>query len=174
MCEAEEAALVDGWAAAGAGRLVEATAKIREGLASRRAAPHEAPRTGFYIDLLARTAQDDEGMKVLAAAFTASSDRGLTYWDAELHRLKGVLLLSLSDGNGAEAEACFKQAIEIARGQSAKSFELRAAMGLARLWHGQGKRAEARDLLAPVYGWFTEGSDTADLKDAKALLDDLT
>ena len=97
----------------------------------------------------------------------------MIYWDAELHRLKGALLLSLSDGNESEAEACFKNAIEIARGQSAKSFELRAAMGLARLWQDEGKQAEARDLLAPVYGWFTEGFDTADLKDAKALLDDL-
>ncbi len=97
----------------------------------------------------------------------------MTYWDAELHRQKGVLLLSLSDGNSDEAEACFKQAIEIARGQSAKSFELRAATDLARLWQGEGKRTEARDLLAPVHDWFTEGFDTTDLKDAKALLDDL-
>ncbi len=98
----------------------------------------------------------------------------MIYWDAELHRQKGALLLSLADGNEAEAEACFKQAIEIARDQSAKSFELRAAMDLAGLWQGEGKRTEARDLLAPVYGWFTEGFDIADLKDAKALLDDLT
>ncbi len=82
-------------------------------------------------------------------------------------------MLLLSDGNKSEAEACFKQAIEIARGQSAKFFELRAAVDFARLWQGQGKRAEARELLAPVYGWFTEGFDTADLKNAKALLDDL-
>ncbi len=94
--------------------------------------------------------------------------------EAELHRLKGELLLSVSDGNGAEAETCFKKAIEIARGQSARSFELRAAMGLARLWQGEGKRSEARDLLALVYDWFTEGFDTVGLKEAKVLLDDLT
>jgi predicted ATPase len=170
------AVFVDGWAAAGDGRLEEGTARIREGLATRRSAgirnedPHEL---GYYIDLLARTGQADEGMTVLANAVAACSDVGTTYWDAELHRLKGALLLSLSDGNESEAEACFKNAIEIARGQSAKSFELRAAMGLARLWQGEGKRSEARDLLAPVYDWFTEGFDTADLKDAKALLDDL-
>ena len=128
---------------------------------------------GYYIDLLARTSHADEGMTVLENAFAFSRDTGTTDWDAELHRQKGVLLLSLADGNGAEAEACFKQAIKIARGQSAKSFELRAATDLARLWQGEGKRAEARDLLASVYDWFTEGFDTADLKDARALLDDL-
>ncbi len=152
-------------------------ASIREGVAAWRAAGREYPKPhalGYYIDLLAQAGQADEGMTVLENAFASSRDTGMAYWDAELHRLKGVLLLSLADGNGAEAEACFKQAIEIALGQSAKSFELRAAMGLARLWQGEGKRTEARDLLASVYDWFTEGFDTADLKDAKALLDDLT
>jgi predicted ATPase len=74
----------------------------------------------------------------------------------------------------AEAERCFRQALDIARVQSAKSWELRSATSLARLWRDQGRRAQARDLLAPVYGWFTEGFDTADLKDAKALLDELS
>ncbi len=171
------AMFVDGWAAAGSGRVEEATASIRERLATRRSAgrPVDEPfELGYYIDLLARTGQADEGMTVLANAVAACSDSGTTYWDAELHRQKGALLLSLADGNGAEAEACFKQAIEIALGQSAKSLELRAAMGLARLWQDEGKRSEARDLLAPVYDWFTEGFDTVDLKEAKALLDDLT
>ncbi len=76
--------------------------------------------------------------------------------------------------HAAEAEECFQQAIQIARRQSAKSLELRAATSLARLWQQQGKKAEARELLAPVYNWFTEGFDTADLKDAKALLDKLS
>jgi predicted ATPase len=171
------AALVDGWTAAAAGQVEEGIASLREGLAARRSAgittvdPHAL---GYFIDSLARTNHADEGMTVLENAFVSSSHSGMTYWDAELHRLKGVLLLALSDGNDAEAEACFKQAIEIARGQSAKSFELRAAMELARLWQGQGKRSEARELLAPVYGWFTEGFDIADLKGAKAQLDDLT
>ena len=170
------AMFVDGWAAAGNGRVEEAIASIREGLAARRSAgrPVDEPsELGYYIDLLARTGQADEGMTVVANAVAACSDAGTTYWDAELHRQKGALLLSLADGNGAEAEACFKQAIEIARGQSARSFELRATMGLARLWQGEGKRTEARDILAPVHDWFTEGFDTADLKDAKALLDGL-
>jgi predicted ATPase len=89
-----------------------------------------------------------------------------TQWiEADLLRRRGDL---------AEAEAAYRHAIEVAQRQQAKSWELRAATGLARLWQGQGKRGEARDLLAPVYAWFTEGFDTADLKDAKALLDELS
>jgi predicted ATPase len=108
---------------------------------------------------------------VLAKAFVAAEDRGMTYWDAELHRLKGVLLFSLSQRNRSDAETCFQKAIEVARRQSAKSFELRAATSLARLHFDQGQTTAARDLLAPIYNWFTEGLDTPDLRDAKALLD---
>ena len=92
-------------------------------------------------------------------------------WDAELHRLAGTLLLA--ENKLTEGEASFQQAIRIAQAQQAKSLELRAATSLARLWGEQGLRGEARDLLAPIYGWFTEGFDTADLKEAKALLDQL-
>jgi predicted ATPase len=91
-----------------------------------------------------------------------------------LYRVKGELLLTRSAEHPAEAERCFRQALEIARRQEAKSQELRAAMSLSRLWQQQGKRAEARQLLAPIYGWFTEDFDTADLQEAKALLDALT
>jgi predicted ATPase len=84
------------------------------------------------------------------------------------------LLLKLSPENPAEAETCYNQALDVARRQEAKSLELRAAMSLSRLWQQQGKRREARQLLAEIYGWFTEGFDTADLKDAKTLLDDLS
>ena len=95
-------------------------------------------------------------------------------WDeAELHRLKGELLLQQSVENHVEAETCFHQALSIAQSQSAKSWELRAATSLATLWHSQGKCQDAYDLLAPVYAWFTEGFDTADLQDAKALLEAL-
>jgi len=170
------AAFVDGWTTAAAGQVEEGIAGIREGFAARRSAGRavaDHPGLCYYIDLLAGASHADEGLTVIENAFASSRDTETTYWDAELHRRKGVLL-SLSDGSGAEAEACFKQAIEIARGQSAKFFELRAAMDFARLRQSQGKRAEARDLLAPVYGWFTEGFDTADLKDAKALLGDPT
>jgi predicted ATPase len=89
-------------------------------------------------------------------------------------RLKGGLLLKQDDSNAAEARICFQRAIEIARKQSAKSWELRATTSLARLLNEQGRRDEARTMLAEIYGWFTEGFDTADLKDAKALLDELT
>jgi len=97
---------------------------------------------------------------------------GLCYYEAELYRLKGVLHLQHA-AEHQEAEESFHQALVIARHQEAKSLELRTAMSLARLWQQQGKRSEAYELLAPVYGWFTEGFDTADLQDAKVLLEAL-
>jgi predicted ATPase len=115
------------------------------------------------------------------------------YYEAELYRLKGeLLLMQAASGGGvrafpleltaaeadpsalAEAEGCFQKALEVARRQEAKSFELRAALSLSRLWQRQGRRAEAYDLLALIYGWFTEGFDTADLQEAKALLEELS
>jgi predicted ATPase len=94
--------------------------------------------------------------------------------EVELYRVKGELLLRQRIPDAPEAETCFRQALDIARRQQAKLLELRAAMSLSRLWQQQGKRAEARELLAPVYDWFTEGFDTADLQEAKALLEALT
>jgi predicted ATPase len=91
-------------------------------------------------------------------------------YEAELYRLKGELLRMQSMDHTAEAETCLHQALAIARSQQAKSLELRAAMSMAQLWQRQCKRAEAYELLAPIYGWFTEGFDTADLQDAKTLL----
>jgi predicted ATPase len=93
--------------------------------------------------------------------------------EAELHRLKAELLLKQDQSNAPEAQRCFQRAIEIARKQSAKSLELRATMSLARLLAGQGRRDEARTMLAEIYGWFTEGFDTRDLKDANVLLEEL-
>ena len=108
---------------------------------------------------------------MLAEAFTKVQKTGERFWEAELHRLKGELLLSRSRRRSMhEAEACFHHALDVARRQQAKSLELRAAMSLVGYGNSQGKRAEARDLLAQVYAWFTEGFDTADLQDAKALL----
>ena len=92
---------------------------------------------------------------------------------AEAYRLQGTLLVRQAGQHAAQAETCFQQALAVARRQEAKSLELRAAMSLSRLWQQQGKRAEAHALLAPVYGWFTEGFDTADLQEAKALLEEL-
>ena len=104
---------------------------------------------------------------------TLADKTGEHLYEPELYRLKGVLLLQQSSDNQAEAESCFRHALDLARNQQAKSLELRAVMSLSRLWQQQGKRQEAHDLLAPVYHWFTEGFDTADLKDAKALLEAL-
>jgi predicted ATPase len=114
-----------------------------------------------------------EGQRLVADALDAVRASGECWFEPELHRLKGELL-SLAGRDQATAEACFLSAIAVAREQAAKLWELRAATSLAQLWAAQGRRAEAYGLLAPVYGWFTEGFDTADLKDAKALLDELT
>ena len=95
------------------------------------------------------------------------------FYEAELHRLQGELLLQQSPDQQSDAEASFHKALDVSRRQEAKSLELRAAMSLARLWQHQGKKQEAHELLAPIYDWFTEGFDTQDLKDAKALLTDL-
>ena len=107
----------------------------------------------------------------LAEAISLVKKTQERWCEAELHRLKGELLKA--DGECDQAEACFLDALAVARHQRARTWELRAAMSLARLWRDQGKREEARELLAPVYGWFTEGFDTLDLKEAKALLEEL-
>jgi predicted ATPase len=95
-------------------------------------------------------------------------------WEAELYRLKGEVLLVRTGEYHVEAETCFRQAVDVARRQQAKSAELRAAMSLCRLWQQQGKRDEARQLLVEIYAWFTEGFDTADLQEANALIEELS
>jgi tetratricopeptide (TPR) repeat protein len=115
----------------------------------------------------------EEGLAVVAEAVEFVVKTGERMAEAELHRVKGELLSARTPADQAGAEASFRDALEIARRQRAKLWELRAAMSLARLWQRQGRKDEARELLAPVYDWFTEGFDTRDLKEAKALLDDL-
>jgi predicted ATPase len=115
-----------------------------------------------------------EGLRWLAEALAAFEASGRGDLLAEAYRLQGALLLRQAVPEATQAEACFQQALAIARRQQAKSWELRAAMSLARLWQSQGKRAEARELLTPIYGWFTEGFDTADLQEAKVLLETLS
>jgi len=110
---------------------------------------------------------------MLTEALALVDTTGERWYEPELHRLKGELLLQQHADNQAEAETCFHHALDIARTQQAKSFELRVATSLAKLWQQQGKHQEAYDLLTPVYHWFTEGFDTADLQDAKALLEEL-
>jgi predicted ATPase len=112
-----------------------------------------------------------EGLAALREAAVLVEDTGERYPDAEIRRLEDNLLLA--ENGSAEAEACYLRAPEVARAQQARSLELRAASDLSRLWAEQGRRSEARDLLAPVYAWFTDGFDTADLKEAKALLAEL-
>ena len=116
-------------------------------------------------------AQADEGLKRLAEAANIVEVTQERWAEAEMHRLRGTLLLSMH--KRAAAEDSFRLALTVAQHQSAKFWELRAATNLARLWCDRGKRTEARDLLAPIYGWFTEGFDTLDLKEAKALLGEL-
>jgi class 3 adenylate cyclase/predicted ATPase len=119
-----------------------------------------------------RIGQTGEGLKMITDALTRAHQTDCRYYEAELYRLKGELLLSTVDER--QAETCFQNALKVARGQSAKSLELRAAMSLSRLWYGQGKKVEARQLLGEIYGWFTEGFDTADLQAAKKLLAELS
>ncbi|WP_247779614.1 AAA family ATPase [Bradyrhizobium sp. 170] len=132
----------------------------------------------FYLAQLAtahaKTGRPEEGLGRLSEALALTEKSGVRWFEAELHRRRGELLLTAHAGAEAEAEADFRHAIAIARRQDAKLWELRAATSLARLWRGQGKRDEARAPLMSVHGWFTEGFDTPDLKEAKALLDELS
>ncbi len=128
-----------------------------------------------YLCLLAEThlrlRQTEAGLQVVAEAKELVARNEDRMWEAELARIEGELLRQ--GGQSGAAEACFEDALATARRQDARSLELRAATSLARLWRDQGQHSEARDLLAPIYGWFTEGFDTPDLQEAKALLDEL-
>jgi predicted ATPase len=117
--------------------------------------------------------QVGEGLHLLTEALAVVDTTGGRFYEAELHRLHGVLLLRQTVPEAQAAEACFQQALAVARRQQAMSWELRTAMSLAGLWQEQGKHDQARELLTPIYGWFTEGFDTADLQEARALLDEL-
>ena len=127
----------------------------------------------MLADAAAHLGHPEDGLQALAEAHTLVEQQEERWWEAEVYRLRGVLLLRQPGTPQAEAETWLQRALDVARRQEAKSLELRTAMSLSRLWQRQGKRAEARELLAPVYGWFTEGFDTADLQEAKALLEGL-
>ena len=165
-----------GWTLAMQGDGEEGIVQIRQGLESQSSTGSILGYPQMHA-LLAEAygtiGQVKEGLAALAEAMAMVDNTGERWYEAELHRLKGQLLLQHSADNATEAETCFHQALDIARHQQAKSWELRAATSLARLWQRKVKRQDAYDLLAPVYGWFTEGFDTADLKDAKTLLDEL-
>jgi class 3 adenylate cyclase/predicted ATPase len=171
------ATIVRGWAMTEQGRKQEGIAQIQEGLANTRATGWSEMYLPYSLSLLAEvfaeTGRRDEGLSALTEALAIAEEHGNRHYEAETHRLKGELLLKQDASNTSEAQDCFERAVEIARRQSAKSLELRATMSLARLLANQGRRDEARMMLAEIYNWFTEGLDTADLKDAKALLNEL-
>jgi predicted ATPase len=166
-----------GWALALQGQGEEGMAQMRQGSAAWRATGAAVFIPYFctvLADVSAHLGHPADGLQALAEAHTLVEQHEERWWAAEIARLRGVLLLRQTMPQPEEAETCFHQALDVARRQEAKSLELRAAMSLARLWQQQGKGAEARALLAPVYSWFTEGFDTADLQEAKALLDELS
>ncbi len=168
--------ILRGWALAIQGRQEEGVAQMRHGFTAYEITGAMLIRP-YWLALLAevcgKIGQAEEGLSLLAEALALVETYGDRWWEAEMHRLKGKLLLALSPDNQVQAEACFHQALAVARHQQAKSLELRAAMSLSRLWQCQGKRQEAHALLAPIYDWFTEGFDTADLQEAQALLAEL-
>jgi predicted ATPase len=174
--------LLQGWVLAEQGQRDEGIAQMRQGLTAFRATggvlglPHHL---GLLAQAYGNVGQVEAGRSVLDEALAVVENTGERRWEAELYRLKGELLWQQTGSRRqqadmtSEAETCLRQALATARRQQGKSLELQAAMSLSRLWLQQGRRAEAHDLLAPVYGWFTEGFDTADLQEAKALLDAL-
>jgi predicted ATPase len=159
------------------GQVTEGIAQVHQALTTYRTTGIALYQVWFLALLAEVQGTHGQSMQALAGITEALTlvdrDEGERCWTPELHRIKGELLLQQSSANGTEAESCFQKAISIAKNQSAKSWELRAATSLAHLWQSQGRRDDARELLEPVYSWFTEGHDTADLIDAKALLDEL-
>ena len=165
-----------GWLFALTGKASDAVQMITSGITAWRStgATLWVPlRMSHLARAYAELGQFDDAWRCIGEAMTAVETTKERWCEAEIHRVAGEIALMSPEPDAAKAEAYFERALAVARKQQAKSWELRAAMSMARLWRDQGKRQEARDLLAPVYGWFTEGFDTLDLKEAKALLDEL-
>ncbi|MDA2919113.1 TOMM system kinase/cyclase fusion protein [Desulfobacterota bacterium AH_259_B03_O07] len=169
------ATIIQGWALAEKGEMEKGIDQMNQGLANLRDTGAELRRP-YYLALVAeatsKAGQVEQGVKHLTKAFSATKENGERWWEAELYRLRGKLLLKLN-GNEPEIEENFRKAIEIASKQGAKSLELRAVMSLSRLLQNQGKKEQAKKMLEEIYGRFTEGFDTKDLKDAKALIEKL-
>ena len=158
------------------GKASDAVDKITSGITAVRStgATLWMPfRLSHLTRAYAELGQFDDAWRCIDEAMTAMETTKEKWSEAEVHRTAGEIALKSPEPHMAKAEAYFKRALAVSRQQQAKSWELRAAMSMARLWRDQGKRSEARDLLAPVYGWFTEGFDTLDLKEAKSLLTEL-
>ena len=172
---AEQGRLLRGWALAMQGEAATGVAHLRQALASPDVGPEWL--RSYWLAALAeaygRAGQPQAGLQVLAEAVTLMATTEARWWEAEVYWLQGELLLQLPSPDGPQAEAAFLRALDVARRQQAKALELRAALSLAQLWQGQGKRAAAQQLLAESYSWFTEGFDTVDLQEAKALLEEL-
>jgi len=168
--------ILQGWADAQKGEATAGIAGIRDGMAAAEATGARIG-TPLFLTLLAEAlafaGKIEEGLAALDDALAKAAVSGERGWDAEIHRLRGELTARLPYPDPAKAEESFCTALAIAHEQGTRGCELRAATSLALLWREQGRRGEARALLAPVYGWFTAGFDTADLKEAKALLDEL-
>ncbi len=170
------AAIVKGWALAQLGQAEQGVAQIREGLAMASATGAEMWRTYNLAQLAeacGKASRISVGLDALTEALDVIQSHGERWWEAEIHRLRGELLLKQNPSDLAEAQASLERAVEIARRQGAKSLELRATTSLARLLRDTNRCEDAGAMLAGIYGWFTEGFDTVDLKDAKALLDEL-
>jgi predicted ATPase len=169
--------ILQGWADAQKGDATTGIARIRDGVAATEATGNRS-NTPFYLTLLAETlafaGKIEEALAALDEALAKAAVTGVRGRDAEIHRLRGELTARLPFPDPAKTEESFRTALAIAREQGTRGYELRAATSLARLWLKQDRRGEARDLLAPLYASFTEGLNTADLKEAKALLDELT
>jgi predicted ATPase len=165
-----------GWALAKQGDAPTGVAHLHQGLDAIHDTGLKLYRP-YFLALLAeaygQAGQPEAGLEILTEALVLIAETEERWWEAELYRLQGAWLLQLPSPDVGQAEACFQQALDVARGQEAKSLELRAAINLARMWQSQGKSTAAYELLAPVYGWFTEGFDTTDLQAAKALLEEL-
>ena len=166
--------VLHGWAVVAQGQTEAGIEQILQGLAAYSATGAEIARP-LFLSLLAeayrKAGQAPDGFAVVAEALDRVRRNGDRFGEPDLHRLKGELLLVMSSNSFSEAEACFRQALEVSRAQNAKSFELRAAMSLSRLWQKHGKGEEAQDLLAGVYERFTEGFDSQDLEEARAMVD---
>jgi predicted ATPase len=168
--------ILRGWALAEQEQTVEGIAQMRQGLSDWRATGAEVCLSyllALLVETYAKLGQAEDGLAVVAEALIRVEKTRERFWEADLYRLKGELLLKQGQTE-MEVEACFRQAIQLAQHQQAKFLELRATVSLARLWQAQGKQVEARQMLAEIYDWFTEGFDTVDLQEAKALLAELS
>src|SRR5215510_3409667 len=154
------------------GKAAEGLARARSAIAEPASFPAQMHRL-FLAICCERAGEVEEALQLLDRELDVANATGERFYEAELHRFKGEWLLAHRSARSTEAEDCYQHALAVARKQQAKFWELRASTRLARRWRDQGKRTEARDLLASIYGWFTEGLDTPVLKDAKALLDEL-